>query len=274
MGDDLLTIQEIAERLRLAESTVYAMAAERELPAFKVRGQWRVRRSDFEGWLNAVSRAEPARDSDPEAAEPACPISEFDPVSRVPAGEIVAPLPLGRLTERLTQADLHRRFVESLGPGVRPRSILGQKPLDLDLTPPLPTRARVYLFNATRPPGGRPLGEHKVQLILPGQRRGERGSFDHGDGRLVFLAGYAAEEDVFVFWDAGLYGTFAWSRNVQVKAETIIEASAGRLAVQHRHLRQPGIGPTLEVVLAAPASRLREALQRRVEITRERMLRD
>lgn len=51
MAIDLLTLQDVAEALRLAERTVYAMAAAGELPAFKIRGQWRVRRMDLEAWV-------------------------------------------------------------------------------------------------------------------------------------------------------------------------------------------------------------------------------
>ena len=54
MADEILTIQEIAILLKLADKTVYSMAQAGELPAFKVRGQWRVRRVDFEAWM-AVS---------------------------------------------------------------------------------------------------------------------------------------------------------------------------------------------------------------------------
>jgi excisionase family DNA binding protein len=39
MPDEVLTIKEVAERLKLAEKTVYAMANAAELPAFKIRGQ-------------------------------------------------------------------------------------------------------------------------------------------------------------------------------------------------------------------------------------------
>jgi hypothetical protein len=130
------------------------------------------------------------------------------------------------------------------------------------------------MYNATRPPGGRPLGEHKVQLIVPGQKRGQRGSFDNSGGRIVLLIGYAAEEDVFVLWDAGVYTDFAWSRNVQVKAETIIQASAGKLATQERQLRPPKGQPIVEVVIAAKPRRLGEAIVRRMEITRERLIRE
>ena len=278
MDDEILTIKDVAARLKLAERTVYAMATDREMPAFKVRGQWRIRRSDFERWLDEVAK------SGGELATAKPDISSSPPLVAEPAAKeptlIAAPdrkdtsLPVTALTERLPQSDLHRRLVDALGNGVKSHSSLTAKPLELDLMPPLPSRVRVYLFNATRPPGGRPLGEHKVQLIMPGQKRDERGAFDHGDGRMVFLIGYAAEEDVFILWDAGLYADFAWSRNVQVKAETIVEASAGKLALQHRHLRPANGEPTTEILLAAPASRLGEALQRRVQMTRERMMQD
>jgi excisionase family DNA binding protein len=37
----------------VAEKTVYSMAQRGELPAFKVRGQWRLRRADLDAWINA-----------------------------------------------------------------------------------------------------------------------------------------------------------------------------------------------------------------------------
>ena len=46
-----MTIREVAEALKVAEKTVYAMASEGEIPAFRVRSQWRIRRVDFEAWL-------------------------------------------------------------------------------------------------------------------------------------------------------------------------------------------------------------------------------
>jgi excisionase family DNA binding protein len=49
--EQVLTIKEIAEILKLAEKTVYSMAQDGELPTFKVRGQWRIRKVDFEKWM-------------------------------------------------------------------------------------------------------------------------------------------------------------------------------------------------------------------------------
>jgi excisionase family DNA binding protein len=271
MNDSMMTIRDVGHVLRLAEKTVYAMAVEGEIPAFKVRGQWRIRRVDFEGWL---SRQTGASQSPPAVPAPAAPqpiaVSGDDAERR----EAAAARAIEDLTERVPQEELHRRVVQALGAAVRSHGPLERKPFELDLSPPLPQRVRVYVYNATRPPGGRPLGEHKVQLIVPGQRRGERASFNNGDGRIVLLIGYGAEEDVFIVWDAGLYSDFAWSRNVQVKAETIIQASAGKLAAQERQLRPPSGRPTVETVLAVKPRRLAEALVRRMELTRERLLKE
>ena len=49
--DQVLTIRDVAAILKLAEKTVYSMAQDGELPAFKIRGQWRIRKLDFEQWL-------------------------------------------------------------------------------------------------------------------------------------------------------------------------------------------------------------------------------
>jgi excisionase family DNA binding protein len=267
--DEVLTIRDVAGRLKMAERTVYAMVADGELPAFKVRGQWRVRESAFEAWLDELSGAQGAgRSSGRDAAtEPPGPNREM--MMATASDE----LPVSKLTERVSLNDLHTRLLSALGRRVLWAGPIDRKPLEVDLSSPVPARVRVYMYNATRPPGGRPLGEHKVQLIVPGQSRGQRASFDHGDGRMVLLIGYAAEEDVFILWDAGLYNDFAWSRNVQVKAETIIQATAGRIATQFRQLRPGGSEEALETVIAAPAERLAEAVDRRIQLTRDRVSR-
>ena len=56
MPDDVLTIKEVAALLKLAEKTVYAMAAAGETPAFKIRGQWRIRRKELERWMDEQPR--------------------------------------------------------------------------------------------------------------------------------------------------------------------------------------------------------------------------
>jgi len=51
MPDSILTLPEVAVLLKVAEKTVYTMAQRSQLPAFKVRGQWRFKRSDLEQWI-------------------------------------------------------------------------------------------------------------------------------------------------------------------------------------------------------------------------------
>lgn len=252
------------------------MVSERELPAFRIRGLWRVRRSDLEAWVQ--KRVETVNDELPRAESS----FETEPNGRASGAEIISKLEtslttqhLSDLTERVPQEEMHRRFVEALGPStVLTHGPLDAKPFEVDLAAPLPQRVRVYMYNATRPPGGRPLGEHKIQLMVPGQSKGERGAFDHGEGRIVLLVGYAAEEDVFVLWDAGLYSNFAWSRNVQIKGHTIIDATAGKIATQERRLR-PSLGKTVvEILVAAKARNLADAIERRMELTRQRLMND
>jgi excisionase family DNA binding protein len=54
--DEILTVPEVAVLLKVAEKTVYTMAQQGEFPAFKVRGQWRFRRTDLDAWIDAQTR--------------------------------------------------------------------------------------------------------------------------------------------------------------------------------------------------------------------------
>ena len=51
MTDEILTIKEIAEYLKLNEKTAYRFASEGKLPGFKVGGSWRFKRVDLERWI-------------------------------------------------------------------------------------------------------------------------------------------------------------------------------------------------------------------------------
>jgi excisionase family DNA binding protein len=51
MSDEILTIQELAEYLKLNEKTAYRLAGEGKLPGFKVGGSWRFKRVDIEAWI-------------------------------------------------------------------------------------------------------------------------------------------------------------------------------------------------------------------------------
>jgi len=52
MSEDILTIRDVAEYLKVTEKTVYGLVQKRVIPGFKVGGQWRFRREDLEDWIN------------------------------------------------------------------------------------------------------------------------------------------------------------------------------------------------------------------------------
>ena len=51
MTTDIMTIREVAEYLKIAEKTAYRLAAESELPGFKVGGSWRFQRNEIDKWI-------------------------------------------------------------------------------------------------------------------------------------------------------------------------------------------------------------------------------
>lgn len=169
---------------------------------------------------------------------------------------------------RLNTPSLHQCVLDALDGFVLSHSPLADKPFELNLKFPLPSRIRLYLYNLTSPPGGRTLGEHKIQLIAPGQQRGRRGNFDFSDARVVVLSGYETAHDVFVLWDAGLYTNFPYSMNVQVRAETVFAAFTGDIVHQPRRLHSG----QLEMVTVTPSARLPRALQERASQSLERLL--
>lgn len=57
MPDEILTLPEVAQLLKVAEKTVYTMAQKSQLPAFKVRGQWRFKRVDIDRWIEQQKEA-------------------------------------------------------------------------------------------------------------------------------------------------------------------------------------------------------------------------
>ena len=56
-ADDILTLREVAGLLKVADRTVYTMARQGEIPAFRVRGQWRFRRRDINEWIDRQQSA-------------------------------------------------------------------------------------------------------------------------------------------------------------------------------------------------------------------------
>ncbi|MDD6653809.1 MAG: helix-turn-helix domain-containing protein, partial [Treponema sp.] len=52
MGDEILTIEEVAKYLRVSDRTVYDWAQKGEIPAGKIGTVWRFKKSEVERWVN------------------------------------------------------------------------------------------------------------------------------------------------------------------------------------------------------------------------------
>ena len=50
--DEIMTVKELAEYLKIAEKTAYRFAAEGKVPGFKVGSAWRFRKSEIEKWMD------------------------------------------------------------------------------------------------------------------------------------------------------------------------------------------------------------------------------
>ena len=48
---EILTLDEVAAYLKAGKRTVYRLAQKGEIPAFKLGGTWRFRRSELDSWI-------------------------------------------------------------------------------------------------------------------------------------------------------------------------------------------------------------------------------
>ena len=48
---DIMTIEELADYLRMQKVTIYKHVQEGKIPAFKVGGAWRFKRSTIDKWI-------------------------------------------------------------------------------------------------------------------------------------------------------------------------------------------------------------------------------
>lgn len=58
MTEDIFTLREVADYLKVTERTIYRLVAEKQIPAFKVGGGWRFRRADLDAWIKQRTVAE------------------------------------------------------------------------------------------------------------------------------------------------------------------------------------------------------------------------
>lgn len=60
---EILTLEEVATYLKAGKRTVYRLAKKGEIPAFKLGGTWRFRRSELDRWiLECINKKTPYAD--------------------------------------------------------------------------------------------------------------------------------------------------------------------------------------------------------------------
>ena len=65
----LLTLEEIAECLKVSRDTIYRMAQKSKIPAIKVGGQWRFDGEEISKWLGKKSNQKTRKVSESVAGE-------------------------------------------------------------------------------------------------------------------------------------------------------------------------------------------------------------
>jgi excisionase family DNA binding protein len=58
----LLTLAEAASILKISKRTLHRMIQQRQIPAFKVGGQWRIMESRFQKWVESEEHSIPKTD--------------------------------------------------------------------------------------------------------------------------------------------------------------------------------------------------------------------
>jgi excisionase family DNA binding protein len=52
MDSDIMTMKEVAEYLKINDKTAYKLTKKGEIPAMKIGGTWRFKRSEIEKWVS------------------------------------------------------------------------------------------------------------------------------------------------------------------------------------------------------------------------------
>lgn len=60
MKSDIMTMDEVADYLKLKLKTAYALAGRGDIPGFKVGGSWRFRRSEIDRWIRQQEKQQKA----------------------------------------------------------------------------------------------------------------------------------------------------------------------------------------------------------------------
>ena len=173
------------------------------------------------------------------------------------------------MTARFSKEELNGLIIEDLGDRVVWSSGINSKTLLLDLEMPK-RKLRIYVFNCTCPPGGRALDEYKIQMIIEGQSRGERGHINMNDGRIPLIMGYACPFDddkdgVYIIWDTNFHMEFAYSANLQCYLDPILQPLTEDIITYYKK------GNRKQIVVARREN-LTKAIERRIQLDIQNLL--
>ena len=173
------------------------------------------------------------------------------------------------MAARFSKEELNGLIIEDLGDRVVWNSGINSKTLLLDLEMPK-RKLRIYVFNCTCPPGGRALDEYKIQMIIEGQSRGERGHINTDDGRIPLIMGYACPFDddkdgVYIIWDTSFHMEFAYSANLQCYLDPMLQALSEDVVTCYKK----GNG---EQIVVARREHLTKAIERRIQLDIQNLL--
>ena len=108
---------------------------------------------------------------------------------------------------------------------------------------------------------------YKMQLVLPGQQRHEKGAYCIEGKEFPILAGYVPDRDVFILWDAYMHEGERYGHTLSIPEEPVIEALGEQVVAWQRHTRRGK-----ELVLTAHGSNLQAAIRERWDLNLRQLL--
>lgn len=58
MSDQIMTVKEVARYLKVNDRTIYRMASDGRIPAFKVGASWRFKTHEIDKWIDSKRNAD------------------------------------------------------------------------------------------------------------------------------------------------------------------------------------------------------------------------
>lgn len=154
---------------------------------------------------------------------------------------------------------LANHIIAALGSDLLSHGSTDDVPFTIEVSGIKPKLA-VFAYTISDPPGGRSPEELKIQLIAPGQQKGEKGNFEPPDeDSYMILLGYSPDYDVFALFDAYKHRDFAFSKNCQLRLGELTQARITGIGYRDRHVK---LGT--EHIVMARSDHLAKALGERI----------